>query len=153
MLRFVAGLTKFHVQRSSERSLSGRVSKFVKGLFKSRGPADCLRTMYYGSTNNTMESLRWMFETQDKLLLREALDPKTQTLNLRYQTLAPFDCYIIADCIGNSDCRWRLDFRRCHIPETGMRMLAGRTSGSLSCVETINLSRTSLGAGGVHLGE
>ena len=153
MLRFVAGLTKFHVQQSSERSLSGRVSKFVKGLFKSRGPADCLRTMYYGSTNNTMESLRWMFETQDKLLLREALGTETQTLNFARQTLAPFDCYIIADCISNSDCRWRLRFRSCHIPETGMRMLAGHTGGSLSCVETIDLSYNTLKTGGVHLGE
>ena len=153
MLRFVAGLTKFHVQRSSERSLSGRVSKFVKGLFKSRGPADCLRSMYYGSKNNTMESLRWMFETQDKLLLREALGTETQTLNLEEQTLAPFDCCIIADCISNSDCRWWLDFSDCKITRPGMRMLAGHTGGSLSCVETINLSRNALKTGGVHLGE
>ena len=153
MLRFVAGITKFHVQRSSERSLSGRVSKFIKGLFKSRGPADCLRTMYYGPKNNTMESLRWMFETQDKLLLREALGTETQTLDLEEQTLAPFDCYIIADCISNSDCRWRLDFSDCKITGPGMRMLAGRTGGSLSCVETINLFRNALKAGGVHLGE
>ena len=153
MLRFVAGLTKFHVRQSSERSFSGRVSKLVKGLFKSRGPADCLRTMYYGSTNNSMESLRWMFETQDKLLLREALGTETQTLNLARQTLAPFDCYIIAYCISNSDCRWWLRFRCCQIAETGMRMLAGRTGDSLSHVETIDLSNSALKTGGVHLGE
>ena len=153
MLRFVAGLTKFHVQQVAERSFSGRVSKFVKGLFKSRGPADCLRTMYHGSKDNSMESLRWMFETQDKVLLREALGTETQTLNLARQTLAPFDCYIIADCISNSDCRWRLDFRSCQITETGMRMLAGRTGGSLINVETIDLSHNALKTGGVHLGE
>ena len=153
MLRFIAGLTKFHVRQSSERSFSGRVSKFVKGLFKSRGPADCLRTMYHGSTDNLMESLRWMFETQDKLLLREALGTETQTLNLEHQTLAPFDCYIIADCISNSDCWWRLNFRLCRIAKTGMRMLAGHTGGSLSCVETIDLSDNALKTGGVYLGE
>ena len=153
MLRFIAGLTKFHVQQVAERSFSGRVSKFVKGLFKSRGPADCLRTMYHGSKDNSMESLRWMFETQDKVLLREALGTETQTLNLARQTLAPFDCYIIADCISNSDCQWRLDFRSCQITETGMRMLAGRTGGSLINVETIDLSHNSLKTGGVHLGE
>ena len=153
MLRFIAGLTKFHVQQGSETSFSGRVLKFVKGLFKSRGPADCLRTMYHGSTDNLMESLQWMFETQDKLLLREALGIGTQTLDLQSQTLAPFDCYIIADCISNSDCRWRLNFRYCRITKTGMRMLAGRNGGSLSCVETIDLSLNILTTGGVHLGE
>ena len=152
MLRFVAGITKFHVRQSSEASFSGWFLKSLKRLLF-RGPVDCLRTMYYGSTNNTMESLRWMFETQDKLLLREALGTETQTLDLEGQTLAPFDCYIIADCIGNSDCRWRLNFQSCQIAETGMRMLAGRTGGSLSCVETIDLSHVFPITGGVHLGE
>ena len=152
MLRFVAGITKFHVRQTSEASFSGWFLKSVKRLLF-RGPVDCLRTMYHGSKRNSMESLRWMFETQDKVLLREALGTETQTLNLEDQTLTPFDCYIIADCISNSDCRWRLCFRSCHILETGMRMLAGRTGGSLSCVETINLCDNALKTGGVHLGE
>ena len=152
MLRFFAGITKFHVRQSSEASFLGWFLKSVKRLLF-RGPVNCLRTMYQGSIDNSMESLRWMFETQDKVLLREALGTKTQTMKLSHHTLAPFDCYIIADCISNSDCRWRLHFCKCKITKTGMRMLAGRTGGSLSCVETIDLSFTSLGAGGVHLGE
>jgi len=153
MLRFVAGLTKFHVRESSETSLSVRVSKFVKGLFKSRGPADCLRTMFYGSKDSRMESLRWMFETQDKPLLKQALGTETQMLDLSSETLAPFDLYIIGDCLCNSACQWRLDFKRCNITETGMRMLAGMTGGSLSHVESIDLQRNPIKTGGVYLGK
>ena len=105
MLRFVAGLTKFHVRESSETLLSVRVSKFVKGLFKSEGPADCLRTMFYGSEDSRMESLRWMFETQDRPILKQALGTETQMLDLSSETLAPFDLYIIGDCLCNSACQ------------------------------------------------
>ena len=153
MLRFVAGLTKFNVRQRSETSFSVRVSKFVKGLFKSRGPADCLRTMYYGSQESRMESLRWMFETQDKPLLRQALGTKAQMLDLSDQTLSPFDCYIIYNCLCNSACQWKLNFESCNITKTGMKMLAGTTGGSLNHVESINLNFNPVGTGGVYLGE
>jgi len=153
MLRFVAGLTKFHAKESSETSLFVRVSKLVKGLFKSRGPADCLRTMYHGSTENRMESLHWMFETQDKLLLRKALGTETRELELSFRILTSFDCYIIGYCLHNSGCQWRLNFRRCNITETGMRNLSGTTDGSLNRVESINLLYNPVKTGGVHLGE
>jgi len=153
MLRFVAGLTKFHVRESSEALFSVRVSKFVKGLFKSRGPADCLRTMFYGSKDSRMESLRWMFETQDKPLLKQALGTETQMLDLSHETLAPFDLYIIGDCLRNSACQWRLNFSNCNITKTGMRMLAGMTGGSFSHVESINLWDNPIKTGGVYLGK
>ena len=94
-----------------------------------------------------------MFETQDKTLLKQALGTETQMLDLRFETLAPFDLYIIGDSLRNSACQWRLNFYNCNITETGMRMLAGITDGSLSNVESIYLQDNLIKTGGVYLGK
>ena len=153
MLRFVAGLTKFHIQQSTETSFYVQVSKFVKCLFGSRSPADCLRTVYYGSKDNRMESLRWAFETQDKLLLRQVLGTERLELDLSSWTLTAFDCYILGDCIRNSACQWRLNFGNCNITEMGIKMLSGMTGGSLSHVEVILLPFNPVKTGGAYLGK
>ena len=81
VLRFFAGITKF---QSSDRS---------------RTPRDWLQTYY--ESGSKLECLRWMFEAQDKELLREVLGDRTQDLNLSNQTLSPFDCHILGYCIAN----------------------------------------------------
>ena len=150
MLRFFAGLTKFNIQHSSDSSFSSRLFKFLKELV-TRTPVKCLRT-YYSQSSSKLESLRWMFEAQDKQLLRQALGTGTQDLNCFFQTLAPFDCYVLGHCIAYSDCQWKLVLWSCNVGEEGMRMLARGSSDCLHNVQKINLSENDLKNGVTHLG-
>ena len=88
MLCFYAGLTKFHSQQSSDSSVLSRIMKFIKEQF-TKTPAGSLR-YYYSKNSSKLESLRWMFETQEKQLLRQTLGTETQDLDLSHQTLALF---------------------------------------------------------------
>ena len=132
MLRFFAGLTKFHSQQSSDET-----------------PAGWLQTYY--KSGSKLECLRWMFEAQDEELLRQVLGSGTQDLDLSSQTLSPFDCYILGYCIAKSDCQWKL---QCKFGEEGIKMmLSGGGDGCLRNVQVINLSGSVLKAAGVkHLG-
>ena len=150
VLRFFAGLTKFNIQHSSDSSFSSRLFKFLKELV-TRTPAKCLRT-YYSQSSSKLESLRWMFEAQDKQLLRQALGTGTQDLNLSYQTLAPFDCYVLGHCIAYSDCQWKLTLRHCKLGEEGMRMLAKGSGDCLHNAQEVNLNFSDVKNGVTHLG-
>ena len=129
VLRFFAGLTKF---QSSDRSST---------------PRDWLQTYY--KSGSILECLRWMFEAQDKELLRQVLGDGTQDLHLSDQTLSPFDCYILGYCIAKSDCQWKL---KCRLGEEGMKMLSRGSEGCLRNVQVINLSWSDLKVGVQHLG-
>ena len=150
VLRFYAGLTKFNIQPSSDSSFSSRLFKFLKELV-TRTPAKCLQT-YYSQSSSKLESLRWMFEAQDKQLLRQALGTGTQDFYLSYQTLAPFDCYVLGHCIACSDCQWKLDLGRCNVGEEGMRMLARGSGDCLHNVQEIDLRWSDVKNGVTHLG-
>ena len=150
VLRFYAGLTKFNIQPSSDSSLSSRLFKFLKELV-TRTPAKCLRT-YYSQSSSKLESLRWMFEAQDKQLLRQALGTGTQDFDLSQKTLAPFDCYVLGHCIAYSDCQWKLDLSWCKLGEEGMRMLARESGDCLHNVQEINLNYSDMKNGVTHLG-
>ena len=84
MLRFYAGL-----------------SSIQQGSVASRTLTNWLQTHYDSDPNRRLEYLRWMFEAQDKELLRHTLSNGTQDLDLSNQTLSPFDCYILGYCIAN----------------------------------------------------
>ena len=150
VLRFFAGLTKFNIHHSSDSSFSSRLFKFLNELV-TRTPAKCLQT-YYSQHSSKLESLRWMFEAQDKQLLRQALGTGTQDLNLSRQTLAPFDCYVLGYCIAHSDCQWRLNLWWCRLEEEGMRMLARGSGDCLHHVQKIDLSQNIMKNGVIHLG-
>ena len=150
VLRFFAGLTKFNIQHSSDNSFSSRLIKFLKELVM-RTLAKCLQT-YYSQSSSKLESVRWMFEAQDKQLLRRALGTGTQDLNLSYQTLAPFDCYVLGYCIAYSDCLWKLDLYGCKLGEEGLRMLARGSGDCLHNVQEIDLRRSDVKNGVTHLG-
>ena len=150
VLRFLAGLTKFNIQHSSDSSFCSRLFKFLKELVV-RTPANRLRT-YYSQRSSKLESLRWMFEAQDKQLLRQVLGTGTQYLNLSRQTLAPFDCYVLGYCIAQRVCQWKLDLKRCRLGEEGMRMLARGSDNCLHNVQEINLSWNYMKNGVTHLG-
>ena len=150
VLRFFAGLTKFSIQYSFDSSLSSRLFKFLKELVM-RTPAKCLRT-YYSQSNSKLESLRWMFEAQDKQVLRQALGTGTQHFDLFHQTLAPFDCYVLGHCIAYSDCQWKLSLCHCKLGEEGMRMLSKGSGDCLHNVQEINLGWSYVKNGVAHLG-
>ena len=138
MLRFYAGLTKFHSQQSSDSSV------FT--------PAGSFRRYYYSKNSSKLESLRWMFETQEKQLLRQTLGTETQDLDLSHQTLAPFDCYVIGYCIAYSECQWRLNLSWFTLGEEGMRMLSRGSNDCFHRVQAIDLSWNDIKAGVTHLG-
>ena len=150
VLRFLAGLTKFNIQHSSDSSFSSRLFKFLKELV-TRTPAKCLRT-YYSQSSSKLESLRWIFEAQNKQLLMKVLGTGTQDLNCFFQTLAPFDWYVLGYCIAHSDCQWKLVLWSCKLGEDGMRMLARGSSDRLENVQKINLGENDLKNGVRHLG-
>ena len=150
MLRFYAGLTKFHSQQSSGSSIFSRIMKFIKEQF-TKTPVGSLRR-YYSDISSKLESLRWMFETQEKELLRQTLGTGTQYLDFSHQTLAPFDCYVIGYCIAYSDCQWRLNLSWCTLGEEGMRMLSRGSDDYFHCVQAVDLSWNDIKAGVTHLG-
>ena len=84
MLRFYAGL-----------------SCIQQGSVASRTLTNWLQTHYVSGPGRKLEYLHWMFETQDKELLRHTMGNGTQDLDLSRQTLSPFDCYILGYCIAN----------------------------------------------------
>ena len=151
VLRFFAGLTKFNIQHSSDSSFSSRIFMFLKELV-TRTPAKCLQTYYSQGSSSKLESLQWMFEAQDKQLLRQTLGTGTQNLDLSLQTLAPFDCYVLGYCIAYSDCLWKLDLRMCELGGEGMRMLARGSGDCLRNVQEIDLSGSDVRNGVTHLG-
>ena len=151
VLRFVAGLTKFHYQPPETTSFLEKVTQFGKGLVKSRTPADCLRSFHH-SCSSFIESLHWLFEAESKELLCKALPSHAKTGCSR-QTLSPFDCYVLHYVITNSQCLWTLELGRCGIKEEGMRMLTGTVEGSFSRVVSLNLGNNTIGSAAVHLGE
>ena len=150
VLRFFAGLTKFNIQHSSDSSFSSRIFKFLKELV-TRTPVKCLRT-YYSQGSSKLESLRWMFEAQDKQLLRRALGTGKQDFDLTRQTPAPFDCYVLGYCIAYSDCQWKLYLWECKLGGEGMRMLARGSGDCLHNVQEIILTRTDVKNGVTYLG-
>ena len=93
-----------------------------------------------------------MFEAQDKQLLRRALGTGTQSFSLYYQTLAPFDCYVLGYCIAYSDCQWKLTLWQCKLGEESMRMLAKGSGDCLHNVQEINLTGSDVKSGVTHLG-
>ena len=60
---------------------------------------------------------------------------------------------IIVNIYIHSACQWRLNFLRCNITKTWIRMLSGTTGGSLNHVESIDLSFNPVNTGGVYFGE
>jgi len=81
-----------------------------------------------------------------------ALRHKCWIFPLRH--LPPLTCILSATVFATVPASaWRLNFYRCNITETGMRMLADMTGGSLSHVESIDLRSNPIKTGGVYLGK
>ena len=153
VLRFLAGLTKFHIQCSERNSLSDRVSSFMKGLVKTRTPADSLRSFHHSRTT-FIETLHWIFEAQERKLLTIMLGYYKQDRDVSSQSLNPLDCYALGYCVVNSECTWRLKLQNCSINEDGMEMLAHALDGGHAKIEALDLHRNPIYCrGAAHLGE
>ncbi len=144
VLRFLAGLTKFHFESYANMGFWGK-------LFKSRTPADSLREFIY-SGDTFIETIHWLFEAQDAQLARRALGSQIQSQNLSNKLLSPFDCYALGYCLSCSECLWRLDLQNCNIDPEGIKNLA-TTDGILSCAKVLDLSKNNIGEAGESFGK
>ena len=100
VVRFMAGLTKFQSQDDVEGILA-----FQEG----------------GS--RLFDSLHWLFEAHDPDLVQKCMGNQEWMLELQYQTLDPFDYYVLGYCIANSRQPWNLALQYCSINGQCMKML------------------------------
>ena len=103
-VRFMAGLTKF--QTSSENT---------------DGLADI--SLEKGDDQRLLESLHWMFETQNPTFIQSLMKNKEQSLSLNGTHLNPFDLYVLGYCIANSSTLWSVSLKNCGLTDECMRML------------------------------
>ena len=103
-VRFMAGLTKF--QTSSENT---------------DGFADI--SLENGDRQRLLETLHWMFETQNPTFIQRVMENKEQSLWLNGTHLNPFDLYVLGYCIANSSTLWSVSLKNCGLTDECMRML------------------------------
>ncbi len=144
VLRFLAGLTRFHFQSYANMG-------FWDKLFKSKAPADSLR-MFIHSQDTFIETIHWLYESEDSELALRALGSQVQSQNLSNKLLSPFDCYALGYCLSCSECIWRLELQNCNIDPEGIKNLT-TTDGILSRVQVLDLSRNNIGEAGENLGK
>ncbi len=143
VLRFLAGLTKFHFHSYEKMG-------FWSKLVKSRTPADSLRT-YIHSQSTFTETIHWIYEAQVAKLARRAFGSKVQSQNLSNVLLSPFDCYTLGYCISRSECMWKLQLQNCNIDSEGISNLAA-TDGVLARAAVVDLSKNNIGEVGARIG-
>ena len=105
-VRFMAGLTKF--QTSSEN---------IDGL------ADIVISLETTYRQKLIESLHWMFETQNPTFIQRLMGNKEQTFKWSYAYFNPFDLYALVYCIANSSTLWSVDILDCNLTDECTRML------------------------------
>eukprot|EP00731_Ephydatia_muelleri_P002875 Em0001g2875a len=101
VVRFMAGLTKFQSQDDIEGVLAFQ-EKVERGL---------------------LESLHWLFEAHDPGLVQKYMGHREWAVNLREQSLDPFDCYVLGYCIANSRQPRNLLLQECSINGQCVKML------------------------------
>ncbi len=144
VLRFLAGLTKFHYKLFSKVGFWGK-------LTKSRNPTDSLRECIHDSETFT-DTIHWLYEAQEEMLARRALGSNVQSLDRTDAVLSPFDCYALGYSMLHSECVWELRLPNCNIDSEGMNNLVA-SGDSFSRVKVIDLSRNDIGETGGKLGE
>ena len=105
-VRFMAGLTKF--QTSSEN---------MDDL------ADIVISLETTDKQRLIESLHWMFETQNPTFIQRLMGYKEQTFDGSYTDFNPFDLHVLGYCIANSSTLWSVDLEYCDLTDECMRML------------------------------
>ena len=149
VLRFLAGLTKFNLNRGKNPSFLTKVAEFF-GMRKSL--TKCVATLQR-DRSGFIETLHWLFEAQEKELLTFILGQGTQEHDLSFYYLSPFDCHVLGYCIAQSACKWKISLRSCGISEDNLKMITGESDTSLHNIATLDLHRNSIGfKGGITLG-
>ena len=113
-VRFMAGLTKF--QTSSEN---------MDDL------ANIVISLETTDRQKLIESLHWMFETQNPTFIQRLMGNKEQTLDLPYIHLNPFDLYALGYCIVNSSTLWSVNLSFSDLTDECMRMLSLMEDGKV----------------------
>ena len=105
-VRFMVGLTKF--QTSSEN---------MDAL------ADIVISLETTDKQRLIESLHWMFETQNPTFIQRLKGNKEQTFKCSGTPLNPFDLHVLGYCIANSSTLWSVNLNNCGLTYERMRML------------------------------
>ena len=117
------------------------VLQFLSGLRKFSGyPKKMLNTL---SEEITFDTLHWLFEAQDNNVFAELLGLSDIALNVRWNAVTPFDCFVLGYCVSHSNCTWKIDLTYCNIGDEGVEMLVrGAVEEEPNC--TGGISKTML---------
>ena len=129
------------------------VLQFLCGLRKfDRYPSEVLNTLCVkrsGGDSATVvpfDTLHWLFEAQDSDVIANVLGSSDIQPPNRFETVTPFDCFVLGYCVSHSNCTWKV---RCTINNEGVEMLVrGAVEEETCCtgkISEINLSITSQG--------
>ena len=105
-VRFMAGLTKFQTSPENIDDL-----------------ADIVISLETTDRQRLIESLHWMFETQNPTFIQRLMGYKEQTFDCSNTSLNPFDLHVLGYCIANSSTLWSVNLRSCDLTDECMRML------------------------------
>ena len=145
---------KFYGGRKQMPNHFQMVLRFLSGLRKFGGyPKKMLNTL---CEKITLDTLCWLFEAQDSDVLAELLGVSDIELNVRWDAVTPFDCFVLGYCVSHSNCTWKIDLGHCHIGDEGVEMLVrGAVEEETNCtggISEIVLSMNDITSEGVdHL--
>ena len=133
-VRFMAGLTKF--QTSSEN---------MDDL------ADIVISLDTTDKQRLIESLHWMFETQNPTFIQRWMGNE-QTFECSYTHFNPFDLHVLGYCIANGSTLWSMNLSFCDLSDECMRMLILVEDGkAFDHITSFNLSGNTITASTVTL--
>ena len=105
-VRFMAGLTKFQTSPENMDAL-----------------ADIVISLETTDEERLIESLHWMFETQNPTFIQRLMGYKEQRFQCSETLLNPFDLHVLGYCIANSCTLWSVNLLECGLTDECMRML------------------------------
>ena len=134
-VRFMAGLTKLQTSPENMDAL-----------------ADIVISLETTDEQRLIESLHWMFETQNPTFIQRLMGNKEQTFECSETVLNPFDLHVLGYCIANSFTLWSVKLFACDLTNECMRMLFlvedGKAFDHITCFNlsfnTITASMASL---------
>ena len=134
-VRFMAGLTKFQTSPENMDDLANIVVS--------------LKTT---DEQRLIESLHWMFETQNPTFIQRLRGNKDQIFECSGTLLNSFDLHVLGYCIANSSTLWSVSLEHCDLTDECMRMLFLVEDGkALDHITRFNLSGNTITASTVTL--
>ena len=135
VLRFLSGLRKFSGYSSEvlntlcvEKSIGDSTSDGESG----DDPASAVHEV-------TFDTLHWLFEAQDNVVLAKLLGSSDIQLKQRSSQVTPFDCFVLGYCVSHSNCTWKIDLIFFQIGDEGVEMLVrGAVEEESQCTGVIS---------------